>query len=501
MFRNAFKWSKFSILLIILVVSLGFGSKAIAATQDQAKVAHVIDRLSFGITPGQIEQVSSQGIEQYIQAQLNPSSDPKSRELQRHLVTSKIYNSRPLDLYRQFDQYSREISRLNKANQGDSPRAKELNKQRSQFKSDISRQAKENHLMYAIASENQLQEVMTNFWFNHFNVFINKTFISFWIADYENQLRTHSLGKFRDLLAVTARNPAMLIYLDNQLNTVPNGAVSKGKFKGLNENYARELMELHTLGVDGGYTQKDVINLARILTGWAVDPLSQNPTSNGFHFYPQRHDFSDKLFLGKTIKGTGTDEVEQALDLLASHPATANFISYKLAQYFVADKPPQSLVNLLTQKFTATDGDIKTVLATLFSSSEFLDPQYYDQKFKTPDQFLISVLRAINLKTPNLKSLGWMLQSLSMPIYAKGSPDGYPNTQDFWLNPDALLRRVDIVVGIGQGNLSNKQPVDAARLEQTLGVTLTENTKSTIAKSPAKLRAALILGSPEMMYR
>ncbi|MEO0837029.1 MAG: DUF1800 family protein, partial [Cyanobacteria bacterium J06642_3] len=223
--------------------------------------------------------------------------------------------------------------------------------------------------------------------------------------------------------------------------------------------------------------------------------------SNGFHFYPERHDFTDKTLLGKTIKGSGSDEVEQALDILASHPATANFISYKLAQYFVADVPPPSLVKKLAQTFTASDGDLKKVLASLFSSSEFLDPQYYDQKFKTPDQFLVSVLRAINVQTPNLKKLDGMLRSLSMPTYAKSSPDGYPNTQDYWLNPDSLLRRIDFVVGIGHGNLKNKQKVDATKLEQTLGATLSENTKSTIDQSPDRLKAALILGSPEMMYR
>ena len=500
--KKIFSWSRFSIFLIILVLSLGCESRAIAATQNQAKIIHVIERLSFGITPGQVERVSAQGIEQYIQEQLNPTSQTESSQLKQYLETSELVNSQPLNLYKQHTQFNKKIRQLKKSNADSSQKnLKQLIKQRNQYRNQIIQQAREAHLMYAIASENQLQEVMTSFWFNHFNVLISKRYIPFWIADYENQIRIHSLGRFRDLLAVTARNPAMLVYLDNLLNTAPNSPGAKGQFKGLNENYARELMELHTLGINGGYTQKDVRALAKILTGWGVKPASQDQASNGFHFFADRHDFSDKLFLGQNIKGSGSDEVEQALDILANHPATASFISYKLAQYFVADEPPQSLVNKLTQKFTATDGDIKTVLATLFSSSEFLDPQYYDQKFKTPEQFLISIIRAIDIKTPNLRQLSGMLSSLSMPTYGKQSPDGYSNTQDFWLNPDSLLRRIDYAVGISRGDLNYKKAVDPFKLEQTLGATLSSDTRSTITQNPEKLKSALILGSPEMMYR
>ena len=500
--KKVFSWSRFSVFLIILVLSLCCEGRAIAATQDQAKVAHVIERLSFGITPGQVERVSSQGIEQYIQSQLNPTSKTESSQLRQYLATSDLVNSQPLDLYKQHAQLNQKVQQQKKSNAENSQEnLKQLTRERNQYRNQIIQQARQAHLMYAVASENQLQEVMTSFWFNHFNIFIGKRYIPFWISDYENQIRTHCLGKFRDLLAVTARHPAMLVYLDNVLNTAPNSPGAKGKFKGLNENYARELMELHTLGVNGGYTQEDVRALATILTGWGVKPASQDRASNGFHFFADRHDFSDKLFLGKNIQGSGSDEVEKALDILASHPATASFISYKLAQYFVADEPPQSLVNKLAQRFTATDGDIKTVLATLFASPEFLDPQYYDQKFKTPDQFLISIIRAIDIKTPNLQKLFGMLNSLSMPPYGKQSPDGYANTQDFWLNPDSLLRRIDYVVGISRGELNYRKAVDPFKLEQTLASTLSADTRSTIFQSPEELRSALILGSPEMMYR
>ncbi len=203
----------------------------------------------------------------------------------------------------------------------------------------ISQEAINGKLLRAIASRRQLEEVMVDFWYNHFNVFVNKGQPTrIWVGSYEETaIRPYILGRFRDLLGATARHPAMLFYLDNWQNTDPNSKGARGRFKGLNENYARELMELHTLGVDGGYTQDDVVALARILTGWGLIRRRRGQDSSGFIFQGDRHDYGDKVFLGTTIKGTGMDEVEQALDILASHPSTARYISFKLAQYFVAD--------------------------------------------------------------------------------------------------------------------------------------------------------------------
>jgi uncharacterized protein (DUF1800 family) len=203
--------------------------------------------------------------------------------------------------------------------------------------------------MRSIYSDRQLQEVMVDFWYNHFNVYADKGIDRLWVGAYEREaIRPYALGKFRDLLVATARHPAMLFYLDNWQNSNPNFNRKKGRPQGLNENYARELMELHTLGVDGGYQQTDVIALAKILTGWGFKQPGQQVTDGyTFQFNPHRHDFSNKIFLDRDIVGSGINEGEQALELLSRHPSTAKQISFKLAQYFVADVPPKSLIDRL----------------------------------------------------------------------------------------------------------------------------------------------------------
>ena len=248
-------------------------------------------------------------------------------------------------------------------------------------------------LLRALYSERQLQEVMTDFWFNHFNVYLNKEADQYLVTAYERDvIRTHALGKFKDLLLATAQSPAMLFYLDNWLSVGPKSPVAvaalvanKGKpgkaIPGLNENYGRELMELHTLSVNGGYTQHDVTELARVLTGWTIQPLEQGAT---FQFDPKKHDPGDKVVLGQTIPENGVNEGLQVLDMLAHHPNTAKFIARKLAMRFVADNPPPALVDRLAQKFLSTDGDMREVLRTLFKSPEFWSAKAYRAKVKTP---------------------------------------------------------------------------------------------------------------------
>ena len=351
----------------------------------------------------------------------------------------------------------------------------------------------------AIYSERQLQEVMVDFWFNHFNVLAIKGFINFWLSDYEDDLRTHALGNFRDLLGVVARDPAMLIYLDNRLNSDPNSPLAKGEFKGLNENYARELMELHTLGVDGGYSQDDVVALAKIFTGWTVDYQGNKGDKQGFFFFSKRHDSSDKVFLGHKIKGGGIEEGEKALDILANHPSTAKFISYKLAQYFVSDRPPERLVNALAQEFTDSQGNIKAVLNTLIHSPEFQDPKYGKQKFKTPYQYLISLARIAEIKQANLQRLQGMLYRLSMPVYLCVPPTGYKNTQDAWLSPEAMLQRISLAGAIANKALDPNSPIEYQQVVRNIGQ-LSEPTQQALKNYP-KLSTALIFGSPEAMYK
>lgn len=454
------------------------------------KSLHILNRLSLGPRPGDIEQIQSMGIDAYIQSQLSPESITESPQITRQLDQWRTLKLTPIQLLRQYKPRAKE-------QRSEEERQKARQKARQPLQ-----QAIQARLLRAIASRRQLQEVMVDFWFNHFNVFAKKGEIQFWVGVYEQQaIRPYALGRFRELLAATVHHPAMLVYLDNWRNTAPNSPGAKGKFRGINENYARELMELHTLGVDGGYTQDDVIALAHILTGWGFDLDGNKGDSNGFYFDSNRHDYSDKVLLGQRIKGNGVAEVEQAIDSLASHPATARYISYKLAQYFVADEPPSGLVKGLAKEFLQTEGDIRAVLETLFQSPEFLQANNYGRKFKTPYHYIISAVRATGTKEPNLQRISGMLNQLSMPLYNCSTPDGYKNTQEAWLSPDAMLRRVSLATTIAQGGLGDNKSVDASQLLNTLGDSISAQTKKEIENSPEKLRAALILGSPDLMYR
>jgi uncharacterized protein (DUF1800 family) len=483
------------ILLLVYAIVIWFGLfRSLESLAANSNTLHLLNRLSFGPTPTEIQLVESLGVKTYLKSQLNPESIQESPQLEQKIATFTTLQKSPIELFQEY---------------GPTKKLEELNQQeRNKLDKNLRflrEEAINAHLLRSIASRRQLQEVMVDFWLNHFNFYFRKAMLTqLWIGKYEQDaIRPHALGKFRDLLSATAHHPVMLVYLDNWLNTDPKSAGAKGQFKGLNENYARELMELHTMGVDGGYTQQDIIALAKILTGWGIDRSGKRGDANGFYFWSNRHDFSDKIFLGKTIKGSGVKEVEQALDILARHPSTAHFISYKLAQYFIADKPPTSLVDRLTKSFQATDGDIRAVLTSLFDSPEFKDPQYFAQKFKTPYQYMISAARLIDIENPNLRKITGALIQLGMPVYGCPTPDGYKNTQEAWLNPDAMIRRVSWAIAISRGGIgiSRHQKIDVAQLTQNLGNNFSADTKKTIKNSPPKLHAALILGSPEMMHR
>ncbi|MEL7409193.1 MAG: DUF1800 domain-containing protein [Cyanobacteria bacterium J06558_2] len=460
------------------------------------KLNHVLERLSFGITSSQIQQVNQEGLESYIQAQLNPQQIIEPKILANYSASLDLIAQEPMILQKQVMAYRKQI-------RSDKLSLKQQREKRQAVNKLINKagnQAVKAHLAHAAYSHRQLQEVMVDFWFNHFNVDLNKRPIKLWVNDYTNQIRTHALGNFRDLLEVTAKHPAMLSYLDNRKNTAPDSPTGRRKKIGLNENYARELMELHTLGIDGGYTQDDIITLARILTGWGVDNTGTKGSGKGFFFHHNRHDQKDKLFLGQRIAGAGIEEGEQALDILASHPATAHFISYKLAQYFVADVPPNSLVDKLAKEFIASQGDIKVVLDALIHSQEFNDSRYYKQKLKTPYQYLISLVRMSEIRQPNFQRLRGMLRQLSMPVYECAVPTGYKNTATAWLNPQAMLQRTSFATAVSNGVLNRKHQVRQQLLQRNLGE-LSPHTQRVVSTSPPRLRAALILGSPEAMYR
>jgi uncharacterized protein (DUF1800 family) len=334
-------------------------------------------------------------------------------------------------------------------------------------------------LLRAIYSQRQLQEVMDDFWFNHFNVFVGKGVDGYLLTSYERDvIRPHVMGKFEDLLVATAQSPAMLFYLDNWLSVGPNSDVAngipkrdhdnwkkrarnngpvnqaKGKRSGLNENYGRELMELHTMGVNGGYMQKDVTEVARVFTGWT---LKQPRQGGGFTFEERMHEPGDKMVLGHRIKAKGEKEGFEVLHLLAHHPSTAKFVCTKLAVRFVSDDPPPALVNRMAQTFLKKDGDIRQVLKTMFDSPEFWAADTYRTKVKTPLEFVVSAVRDSGAEVSDATSLSRQLQIMGMQIYGAQPPTGYSMKATSWVNSSALLERMNFALALTAGKLKGVQ--------------------------------------------
>jgi uncharacterized protein (DUF1800 family) len=495
--------------LIVATISIWLLSANIARSAPaNPKVIHLLNRLSLGISPGDIDRVQSLGIDKYIQQQLNPATIAEPAILTDKLTKLETINLSPVELFQRYNP-NRQVN-------GQQP-AQAAKKVQQQQAKQVTNEAIEARLWRSIYSQRQLQEVMVDFWYNHFNIYADKGIDRLWVGVYEREaIRPNALGKFRDLLGATARHPAMLFYLDNWQNSAPN-ASKKGKFRGLNENYARELMELHTLGVDGGYKQDDIVALAQIFTGWGFkQPGQKIPDGYSFQFNADRHDFSNKLFLNQSIIGNGMAEGDRALDILSKHPSTARQISFKLAQYFVADNPPKSLIDRLSKRFVATDGDIKLVLATLFDSPEFWNSKYYGKKFKTPYQYAISSIRSTGMDVNNIKPLNDFLKQLGMSIYGCPTPNGYKNTQEAWLNPDSMTRRINYATNLANGKLpisasittaANTLPtsqvvkIDPVALATTLGNNFSTRTQQALSSSSPEIRSALILGSPEFMSK
>ena len=337
----------------------------------------------------------------------------------------------------------------------------------------------EGKLLRAVYSDRQLQEVMTDFWFNHFNVFIGKDADRYLITSYERDvIRPRALGKFEDLLVATAHSPAMLFYLDNWLSVGPNSDVangipkqankqrkrrvrsrgqtnqSKGKRNGLNENYGRELMELHTLGVNGGYTQEDVTEVARVFTGWT---LKQPMQGGGFTFEERTHEPGTKIVLGHRIKEKGEKEGLEVLRILARHPSTAKFVCTKLAMRFVSDDPPAPLLDRMAQTFLKKDGNIHEVLKTMLESPEFWAPVAYRAKVKTPLEFVASALRASGAEVADAMPIARQLQNMGMPLYGMQPPTGYSMKADAWVNSSALLGRMNFALALTAGKVKGVQ--------------------------------------------
>ena len=490
---------------LLLLLSVGRAS----AIDSDRQVIHVLNRLAFGPTLDDFNYVKMVGVERYIAEQLDPAAISEPIALRFRLAELDTLGLDAVAL--------RQLYGPLRPVMGVKPTAEDINAQQARA-ALVVREAAAARVLKAVLSRRQLEQVMVDFWFNHFNIFAGEGLDRVWIGNYEEQaIRPNALGRFRDLLFAVAKHPAMLVYLDNTENTAPGNPARSGASGGrLNENFAREVMELHTLGVDGGYTQADVTTLARVFTGWRVNsPNSQNFPGVAAIFEGTRHDYGPKVFLGRTLRAQGKAEGEEALDILARSPATAHHITYELAQYFVADTPPPALVERLAARFLATGGDIREVLKMLFASSEFWDSA--GQKYKTPYEYVISAVRAAGVPVNDVRPLlGWMSR-LGMPLYECQTPDGYKNTEEAWLSPDATLQRISFAIALGRGSLpvgaepdlaatetgrrSVPSAVDPRRLEEMFGSTLSSATREVVDAATPGLRASLILGSPDFMRR
>jgi uncharacterized protein (DUF1800 family) len=520
--------------LLVALIAISIGSAA-QFPQDDGAIVHVLSRTGFGPRAGDVEKVRSIGLQRYIDEQLHPERVPDAAISARLAgLTTLGLSSRQIAEQFEIPQLQARQQKKANAKSGETADVKPTPEE-MQRANTVMLELGEQKLLRAVYSERQLQEVLTDFWFNHFNVDARKGADRFLLTEYEREtIRPHVLGKFRDLLGATAKSPAMLFYLDNWMSADPNGphvavnmdrprfvrgpfggrvlmpplarvpAQNKNAPKGLNENYGRELMELHTLGVDGGYTQKDVTEVARAFTGWTIERPRQG---GGFMFNPRLHDPGQKIVLGHVIKaGGGESDGEQVLDILARYPSTATFIATKLARRFVSDTPPPALVQRAAARFRDTDGDLREVMRTILTSPEFLSPDAYRAKVKTPFEFLVSALRATGADVQDARPLVRELQQLGMPLYQCQPPTGYKDTGDAWVNTGALVSRMNLALRLANGQLrgtsvvSLQSSVDS--LQSWLGDSFSDATRATIARATdAPKMAALTLGSPEFQRR
>ncbi|MCC6316476.1 MAG: DUF1800 domain-containing protein [Gemmatimonadaceae bacterium] len=459
------------------------------APRDQA--LHVLNRLAFGPRPGDVDAVLRLGVDRWIEQQLAPERI-RDRSVDAVLSAYPHLAKDAGELRAEFPP----AAALRRAAEGrmtaaDSQALRRQAQEGRRFVAELTSA----RVARAVVSERQLAEVMTDFWLNHFSVFVGKNArMRYYLPTYEREtIRPHVLGKFRDLLGAVARSPAMLVYLDNAisvadstrptlvdrevgerrlrraraaLNRRPNARADSARLeqlvqrrpRGLNENYARELLELHTLGVDGGYTQDDVINVARVLTGWTVRLGARD--DGGFQFNPAAHDAGEKRILGRVFRaGRGEDEGDAVLDLLARHPSTARHIATKLAVRLVSDDPPDDLIDRATEVFLHTDGDIREVVRAIVTSPEFFSKAAWRAKVKSPFEVVVSAARALGGTADTTAFSAALVARLGQPIYGHQAPDGWPETGEEWMNTGAILNRINF----GMAVAANRVP--GARLD------------------------------------
>lgn len=493
---------------------------------DEQKVLHLLDRASFGARPGEVERVLKLGWQKYLDEQLHPEriDDQALAEKLKNIESQKLSNAELARTYYPPQQVLAAALKVRgldiadmkggKANldqmAADNTKDEEMRRREARrvlaeagYKpgQQLIAETQAAKIQRAVYSERQLQEVMTDFWFNHFNVYMQKGADRVLTTAYERDtIRPRVFGKFEDLLKATAESPAMLWYLDNWQSATPNmkmpainnrnelrqlrnngelTKIDRQRLKqmremmeqrnaqnpqnpqvkpqpkrmprGINENYAREIMELHTLGVDGGYTQKDVQEVARCFTGWTL----RNPRAGAeFVFSKFMHDDGEKTVLGKKIPaGGGVQDGYTVIHLLATHPSTAKFISTKLARKFVSDNPPQALVNKMAQTFQKTEGDIREVLKTMFNATEFWSPEVYRAKIKTPFEMTVSAVRALGADTNGNPQFHRWLAQMGEGLFLMQPPTGYPDTAEHWVNTGALLERMNFALALSSNRI------------------------------------------------
>ena len=544
---------------------------AVPARPDDRTIVHVLNRLTFGPAPGDIERVRAMGLQAYIDQQLRPERlDDKALAARLSTFETLSQSTRelaeryflPAQMARRQRQRAQAAEDPSMAPNADAMKRDALTPEQTdamRMERNAISELMQAKLLRAAYSERQLEEVMVDFWFNHFNVFVGKGAVRLYVNEYEREaIRPHVLGTFHDLLKATAESPAMLFYLDNWQSSAPERAPAAGvtddarrrsaagirpragrgrpdlmrrpgtladlpagaqnRRRGLNENYARELMELHTLGVDGGYTQKDVQEVARAFTGWTIATPRQG---GSFRFEPRLHDDGEKTVLGRRIKaGGGKKDGEDVLALLAAHPSTARFISLKLARRFVADEPPAGLVDRAARRFRETGGDIREVVRAIVTSPEFFAPVAYRAKVRTPLEFVVGAVRATGVELPTALPLVQAVRNLGMPLYGCQPPTGYADKAEAWVNSGALLNRMNFAVTLASGRQGHHRertpgaavaatttgtPVTAsgdALVKLALAGEVSETTAATIARAATPSQAmALVLGSPEFQRR
>ncbi len=561
--RTALLLSVLGALLVAAGHVPAFGSSERAAMTSREKALHVLNRLAFGPRPGDVEKVLAMGVGNYIESQLKPERIPDTAiaEKLRHLPTLQMTTAQ---LYDNFERPLREAKRERKrqaagkgngenggaaqASDTDIAKAKDMIPPENRPRR-IVEELSAARVIRATDSERQLNEVMADFWMNHFNVFAAKGLDRIFVTSYERDVvRPQMWGKFEDLLLATAKSPAMLFYLDNARSVADErhrSAMPAGRMplfgrralldmdpetakqlkenapKGINENYARELMELHTLGVDGGYTQKDVTELARVLTGWSIGQRGRGGEGE-FVFRALMHDVGSKRVLGRTFPpGGGIEEGETMIRILAHHASTARHLATQLCQRLVSDDPPKALVERVAKTFLKTDGNLRETVRAIVTSPEFFEPQFYRSKVKSPFEYVVSAVRAVNATTDG-RALARQLVEMGEPLYMCQPPTGYADRADAWVNSGALIARLNFALALAAGQLPGTSALPQRLISETevasadksvdalarvlVNGDLSESTRETIRQRltddaspaiPVSTIAGLILGSPE----